>query len=143
MRWAHDPCTTARTWRKTNGLVLSSSSAPRGLGYGKVSKEPRHLKAIREAVLPRLPELPGVYFMKDKHDAVIYIGKAKRLRSRVRSYFTGIEAHPERTRKLVRAVRTVEWTETGSELAALLLESRLIKEHQPRFNRAQRRYQKI
>ncbi len=108
--------------------------------YSKVSKEPRHLKALREGVLPRLPDLPGVYFMKDKHDAVIYIGKAKSLRDRVRSYFTGIEAHPERTRKLVRAVRAVEWTETGSELAALLLESRLIKEHQPRFNRAQRRY---
>ena len=108
--------------------------------YSKVSKESRHLKVIRETVLPRLPDDPGVYFMKDKRDAVIYIGKAKSLRHRVRSYFTGIEAHPERTRKLVRAVRAVDWVETGSELAALLLESRLIKEHQPRFNRAQRRY---
>lgn len=108
--------------------------------YSKVGKEPRHLQDLREAVLPRLPDRPGVYFMKDKRDALIYIGKAKSLRDRVRSYFSGIEAHPERTRQLVRAVRSVTWTETGSELAALLLESRLIKEHQPKFNRAQRRY---
>ncbi len=108
--------------------------------YSKISKPPKHLKAIRETILPRLPEAPGVYFMKDRHGGVIYIGKAKSLRDRVRSYFIGVEAHPERTRKLVRAVRDVAWTETGSELAALLLESRLIKEHQPRFNRASRRY---
>ena len=108
--------------------------------YSKVGTPPKHVRAIRETVLPRLPDAPGVYFMKDRQGGIIYIGKAKSLRHRVRSYFTGIEAHPERTRKLVRTVRDVVWTETGSELAALLLESRLIKEHQPRFNRAQRRY---
>ncbi|MFQ5571285.1 MAG: DEDD exonuclease domain-containing protein [Rhodothermales bacterium] len=108
--------------------------------YSLVSKEPAHLRTIRETVLPRLPDAPGVYFMKDRHDAIIYIGKANSLRARVRSYFTGIEAHPERIRKLVRTARGVEWTETGSELSALLMESHLIKEHKPRFNRAQRRY---
>jgi len=108
--------------------------------YRKVGKPTAHLQQIRDEVLPRLPDRPGVYFMKDRHEAVIYIGKAKSLRDRVRSYFTGVEAHAEWTRKLVQTVRGVTWTETGSELAALLLESRLIKEHQPRFNRAQRRY---
>ena len=108
--------------------------------YSNVSTPPKHVQAIRETVLPRLPDAPGVYFMKDRQGGIIYIGKAKSLRHRVRSYFTGIEAHPERTRKLVRTVRDVVWIETGSELAALLLESRLIKEHQPRFNRAHRRY---
>lgn len=108
--------------------------------YRDLRKGPKHLRRIREEVLPRLPDLPGVYFMQDKHDAIIYIGKAKSLRARVRSYFTGIEGHPERTRKLIQTVRHVTWTETGSELAALLLESRLIKEHKPRFNRALRRY---
>ena len=108
--------------------------------YRRVGTEPGHLQAIREAILPQLPDRPGVYFMKNKKGEILYIGKAKSLRDRVRSYFTAIEAHPARTRKLLQAVRAVTWTETGSELAALLLESRLIKAHQPRFNRAQRRY---
>ncbi|MDX1547508.1 MAG: DEDD exonuclease domain-containing protein [Rhodothermales bacterium] len=108
--------------------------------YADVRKGPAHLRAIREHVLPGLPDRPGVYFMKDRRGAIIYIGKAKSLRNRVRSYFTGVEGHPPRTRDLVNTLRDVEWTETGSELGALLLESRLIKEHQPRFNRAQRRY---
>ncbi len=108
--------------------------------YRDIRKGPAHLQKIRDEVLPGLPDLPGVYFMKDRHGAVVYIGKAKSLRARVRSYFTGVEGHPERTRKLLRSVRDVTWTETGSELGALLLESRLIKEHKPRFNRAQRRY---
>ena len=108
--------------------------------YGKSKKPSKHVGRIRDEVLPRLPERPGVYFMKDAAGATLYIGKAKSLRSRVRSYFTAIEAHPPRLRKLVEAVRDVGWEETPSELAALLLESRLIKERQPRFNRAQRRY---
>ena len=108
--------------------------------YGKSKKPPKALHRIRKEVLPRLPERPGVYFMKDARGATLYIGKAKSLRSRVRTYFTAVEAHPPRLLKLVEAVRDVAWEETPSELAALLLESRLIKERQPRFNRAQRRY---
>ena len=108
--------------------------------YSKSRKPTKHLRRIRDEVLPRLPARPGVYFMKDGHGATLYIGKAKSLKSRVRSYFTAIEAHPPRLRKLVDAVRDVVWEETASELDALLLESRLIKAEQPRFNRAQRRY---
>ncbi len=107
--------------------------------YLHAKGEPRHLARIRE-VLDGLPTRPGVYFMKDASGAVVYVGKAKSLRARVRTYFTAIEAHPPRLRQLVDAVRAVEWKETGSELSALLLESRLIKELQPRFNRADRRY---
>ncbi len=105
-----------------------------------VRKEPKHLRRIRSEVLPRLPERPGVYFMKDRHGKTIYIGKAKSLRSRVRSYFSGIEGHSAHIRQMIDVVRDVTWEETGSELAALLLESRLIKAEKPRFNRAQRRY---
>ena len=108
--------------------------------YADVGEGPAHLKKIREEILPRLPDAPGVYFMRDRGGAVLYIGKAKSLKNRVRSYFTGVEGHPPRTRELVNTVRDVDWTETGSELAALLLESKLIKEFQPRYNRAQRRY---
>ncbi len=108
--------------------------------YKAVRKPPKHVERIREETLPGLPDRPGVYFMKDRRGDLLYIGKAKSLRNRVRSYFTGVEALPERTHKLVKTLRTVEWQETGSELSALLLESKLIKSLKPRFNRAQRRY---
>lgn len=108
--------------------------------YSRPAKEPAHLHRIRQEILPQLPERPGVYFMKDTAGRVIYVGKAKSLAYRVRSYFTGIEGHPEKVRKMIEYVRDVSWMETGSELGALLLESRLIKEMQPSFNRAQLRY---
>ncbi|MEM1043763.1 MAG: DEDD exonuclease domain-containing protein [Bacteroidota bacterium] len=108
--------------------------------YKDASGEPKHVQHIRDTYLGDLPDRPGVYFMKRKNGEVLYVGKAKSLRNRVRSYFTSIDAHPTRTRKLVRDVRAVEWTETGSELGALLLESKLIKTLLPRYNRAQRRY---
>ncbi len=108
--------------------------------YKDATGEPKHIQRIRDTYLVDLPDRPGVYFMKRKNGEVIYVGKAKSLRNRVRSYFTGIDAHPTRTRKLVRDVRIVEWEETGSELGALLLESKLIKALLPRHNRAQRRY---
>ncbi|MEM9999040.1 MAG: DEDD exonuclease domain-containing protein [Bacteroidota bacterium] len=108
--------------------------------YKDTRRAPKHLEKIRQERLPLLPDRPGVYFMKDRRDRVIYVGKAKSLRNRVRSYFTGIEAHPPKTRKLLRDVRDVHWTETGSELRALLDESRLIKQMLPVYNRAQRRY---
>jgi len=108
--------------------------------YKDAAGEPRHVRHIREVYLPQLPDRPGVYFMRRKNGEILYVGKAKSLRNRVRSYFAGIDAHPERLRKLVRDVRVVEWEETGSELAALLRESKLIKQLLPRYNRAQRRY---
>lgn len=108
--------------------------------YRALKQQPKALQRIREEVLPQLPDRPGVYFMKNGRGQILYIGKAKSLKNRVRSYFTGIEGHPTRIRQLVDAVREVEWEETGSELGALLLESRLIKIHQPRFNRALLRY---
>ncbi len=108
--------------------------------YTRGKGAPKHLSRLRETVLPRLPDRPGVYFMHDADGAIIYIGKARSLRDRVRSYFTGIEGHAEHIRSMVAAVRDITWEETGSELAALLLESKLIKANRPRFNRAQRRY---
>lgn len=111
-----------------------------GESYGRRSAPSQHVARIREEVLPVLPARPGVYFMHDRRGKIIYVGKAKSLRSRVRSYFSAIEAHPPRTRKLVREVRDVSWKETGSELEALLEESRLIKSHQPKHNRALKRF---
>ncbi|WP_412063671.1 DEDD exonuclease domain-containing protein [Rubrivirga sp. IMCC45206] len=108
--------------------------------YKDTRREPAHLKKIREQTLPLLPDRPGVYFMRDSRGSVIYVGKAKSLRNRVRSYFTGVENHDPKTRKLIRDVREVTWRETGTELSALLEESKLIKNYLPVYNRAQRRY---
>lgn len=108
--------------------------------YRSISRS-KHQAAIHEKVLPRLPSEPGVYFMKDAAEEVIYIGKARDLKARVTSYFRAIEGHPPRLRKMLEVVRDVSWKVTDSELDALILESRLIKERQPRFNRAQKQYQ--
>ncbi len=108
--------------------------------YTKVRKAPKHLKKIREDVLPDLPDAPGVYFLKTSSGKLLYIGKAKRLSDRVKSYFTAIESKAARKRKMMSKVRRVEWTVTDTELEALLLESRLIKKEKPSYNKAQRRY---
>ncbi len=79
-----------------------------------------------------IPDRPGAYMFRDKHGRVIYVGKAKSLRSRVASYF-GVGLHP-RTQAMVDNARTVDWILTESEVAALMLEYSLIKEHRPRFN---------
>ncbi len=108
--------------------------------YVETRREATHIARIRETRLPLLPDRPGVYFMRDGKGRVIYIGKAKSLRNRVRSYFTGVDSHPPKTKKLLRDVRDVTWRETGTELSALLEESRLIKTYLPVYNRALRRY---
>jgi excinuclease ABC subunit C len=79
-----------------------------------------------------IPDRPGAYLFRDKHGRVIYVGKAKSLRSRVSSYF-GVGLHP-RTQAMVDNAREVDWILTESEVAALMLEYSLIKEHRPRFN---------
>jgi excinuclease ABC subunit C len=79
-----------------------------------------------------IPDHPGAYLFRDKHDGVIYVGKAKSLRSRVSSYFaTGL--HP-RTQTMVDNANSVDWIITESEVAAIMLEYSLIKRHRPRFN---------
>ncbi len=108
--------------------------------YAEILHLSKHLVHVKENILSRLPQQPGVYFMQDGTGATIYIGKAQNLRNRVRSYFTSIEGHPARIRRMVKAVRNVEWKTTDSDLEALLLESRLIKEHQPTHNRSQMQY---
>lgn len=108
--------------------------------YRQVRRVPNHLKRLREEILPEVPEQPGVYFFKNSRGSILYIGKAKRLAKRVRSYFNGIESHGARRRKLMQKVRRIDWRTTATELEALLLESRLIKKHKPSYNRAQRRY---
>lgn len=80
------------------------------------------------------PTTPGVYLMKDSKARVIYVGKAVNLRSRVRSYFSEQSASDRRTAELVTEIADLDFIETDSEVDALLLEARLIKDIQPRFN---------
>lgn len=82
--------------------------------------------------LSLLPDLPGCYIMKDKNDRIIYIGKAKNLKNRVRSYFRG--SHDGKTARLVQDIRNFETIVTGSDKEALLLEVTLIQKHQPKYN---------
>ncbi|HEX6533464.1 MAG TPA: excinuclease ABC subunit UvrC [Gemmatimonadaceae bacterium] len=84
--------------------------------------------------IAHLPESPGVYLWKDAAGTVLYVGKAKRLRSRVRSYFGADTQLSPKTRVMVRQVADVDTIVVPSEAHALILEANLIKEYRPRFN---------
>ncbi|SED23955.1 Excinuclease ABC subunit C [Gordonia malaquae] len=81
-----------------------------------------------------IPTDPGVYKFRDAHRRVIYVGKAKNLRSRLTSYFADITGLHPRTRQMVTTAASVEWTVVGTEVEALQLEYNWIKEFDPRFN---------
>lgn len=85
-------------------------------------------------LLSKIPTEPGVYLMKDKRNRVIYIGKAKNLRNRVRSYFRRSGDDRPFVKLLDRILSDIETVITSSEKEALLLENNLIKQHKPRFN---------
>lgn len=80
------------------------------------------------------PALPGVYLMKDDKGRILYVGKAKSLKARVRSYFQSIEKLTAKTQVLIKKIVAIEFTVTPTELEALLLECNLIKKHRPRYN---------
>ncbi|WP_044482157.1 excinuclease ABC subunit UvrC, partial [Paenibacillus antibioticophila] len=82
--------------------------------------------------LALLPDLPGCYLMKNRDGTIIYVGKAKILKNRVRSYFTG--SHDGKTQRLVSDIRDFEYIVTGSNMEALILECNLIKTHHPKYN---------
>jgi excinuclease ABC subunit C len=82
--------------------------------------------------LANLPQQPGVYLMKDRDDRIIYVGKAKVLRNRVRSYFSGQK--DTKTGFLVSHIDHIDYIVTGTEYEALILENNLIKQHKPKYN---------
>jgi len=82
--------------------------------------------------LQNVPQQPGSYQMKDSSGNIIYVGKAKNLKNRITSYFTG--SHDYKTTKLISLIDTFEYIVTSSELDALILEIDLIKKYQPRYN---------
>ncbi|WP_273832605.1 excinuclease ABC subunit UvrC [Guptibacillus sedimenti] len=79
-----------------------------------------------------LPDQPGCYLMKDRQGTIIYVGKAKVLKNRVRSYFSG--SHDGKTQRLVGEIRDFEYIVTSTNLEALILELNLIKKHDPKYN---------
>jgi excinuclease ABC subunit C len=88
---------------------------------------------LRELV-SEFPTQSGVYLMKNAHDKIIYVGKAKNLRNRVRSYFGAGNDHSPKTRVLVQNITHVEYILTKTEVEAFLLEASLIKKHRPKYN---------
>lgn len=97
---------------------------------GPLVNDPERL----ELRLGEIPREPGVYFMKDARDQVLYIGKSKCLRTRVRSYFRDRQHHMPRTLVMVMQVVEIEFIVTDTEAEALALEANLIKQYQPYFN---------
>src|SRR5437879_3470810 len=100
---------------------------------------PRSYEKVRQQ-LAALPECPGVYLFRDAQGSIIYVGKSICLRKRVRSYFYRRGDESRKLRRLRQEIRSVQWIRTGSELEALLLESRLVKQNQPRFNTLLKHY---
>ena len=84
--------------------------------------------------LGQIPKSPGVYLFLDKNGDIIYIGKAKILRNRVRSYFNKPNGKDAKTQVMVKNITDMEWLVSGSEVEALLTEANMIKEHRPRYN---------
>ncbi|EAW39137.1 excinuclease ABC subunit UvrC [Lyngbya sp. PCC 8106] len=93
-------------------------------------KDPERL----ETRLTEIPSVPGVYLMRDHSDNILYIGKSKKLRSRVRSYFRDYNRHSPRIAMMIQQVAEIEFIVTDTEAEALALEANLIKQHQPYFN---------
>ena len=90
------------------------------------------MNKLIQSKLELLPTSPGCYIHKDKNGAIIYVGKAKNLRNRVRSYFRG--SHDTKTEALVSEIEDFEFIVTESNIEALLLEINLIKENKPKYN---------
>ena len=84
--------------------------------------------------LKQLPAEPGVYLMKDKFDNIIYVGKAKILKNRVRQYFQSSKNHSSKVKSMVKNIDKFEYIITDSELEALILECNLIKKYKPKYN---------
>lgn len=109
---------------------VGEAATLRGAGRGKIKPQKQHL-------VEGVPNTPGVYYFVDKHGTVLYVGKAKDLKARVRTYFNGGDGR-RKVGRLVEEVAEIKYTETGSELRALILEAREIRRLLPRYNSAGR-----
>ena len=122
----------------TTPIPVPEGEAPAPRGRRKqvpvLTEDEIALRPSIAELLEKLPTEPGVYLMKDKRGRVIYVGKAKSLKNRVRSYFHRSGDNRPFVKLLDRILADIETVITGSEKEALLLENNLIKQHKPRFN---------
>ncbi len=109
----------------------------------KYSAVPKRVLNRVKPFLETLPASPGVYYFYDRYGGLLYIGKAKCLKDRVKSYFRPGSLNNSKIREMLKRIFTVKWEETGSELAALLMESREIKKHKPPFNTVDKKYRRF
>lgn len=92
-----------------------------------------HILSLEDK-LKNLPEMPGIYIMRDEEDEIIYVGKAKNLKNRVKQYFQSHKGHSPKVLAMVERIRNLEYIITDTELEALILECNLIKKHMPKYN---------
>lgn len=120
-------------------IVIETSPAGQGLNDEELAALPKaqaeFYSRAAEKVRSKFPTTSGVYLFNDQAGRVLYIGKAKNLRARVGSYFLKAAAEDPRTRDLVREAYDVDYLDAESEVDALLMESRLVKDIQPKFNK--------
>ncbi len=93
-----------------------------------------YIDAMQRPDLALFPDSPGVYLFKDASGKILYVGKARRLRRRIASYFRPEEQLPSKTTAMLRRAESLDFLSTGTEKEALLLEAGLIKKHKPRYN---------
>lgn len=106
-------------------------------------KPPSKTFKIVEPILKQLPTESGVYFFLDNKDNILYIGKAKSLKERVYSYFHKSDITSKKTSEMLKKVCNIKWECTGTELSALILESRLIKKYKPPYNSMSKTYREF
>jgi DNA polymerase-3 subunit epsilon len=136
-RAASDAAATAGVFLKL--LKLLRSAGVRSVGEAAMLRGGRsgRVKPQKQHLAEGIPGTPGIYYFVDKHGTALYVGKAKNLRARVRTYFNGGDGR-RKVGRLVQEVAEVRVTETESELYALILEAREIKRLLPRYNSAGR-----
>ena len=118
------------TWLQRDGTTAADQPLADSISGTPLLTQPERL----ERRLKDIPAEPGCYLMRDGDDRILYVGKSKTLRSRVRSYFRSRHDLSPRIRLMTRQVCEIEFIVTDSEAEALALESNLIKNHQPHFN---------
>ena len=118
-------------------VSLLGSAGVRSVGEAATLTSNGRIKPQKSHLADGLPRTPGVYYFVDKHGDVLYVGKAKDLKSRVRTYFNGGDGR-RKIEHLVREAAEVRYKESSSELHALILEAREIKRLLPRYNSAGR-----
>jgi excinuclease ABC subunit C len=134
-----DPSSSPASSSSAPSTSPPSTSAPSSSGSADLSltdRLPLHKDPDRlEARLQEIPQQPGVYYMRDSTDQILYIGKSKHLRSRLRSYFNGHDTRPK-IQVMMFQVVDIEIIVTDTESEALVLEANLIRQYQPHFNSA-------